>query len=173
MRERNEHQVARASVQAGGFCLTTICQNIFEYLERTTPPLDLDAQWKGRKILRMGRPPEWTSSVALDPSRMKFARTKSNSELDPGKPYQYNYRAENLPPKSPDPVPRQNMVSLICGDLVPRCSRKTRTRREEVVLRYLSHPSLGECREAVMDFTHDFRSTAKRSMKPRNRWTKA
>ena len=67
----------------------------------------------------MGKPPEWASSVALDPSRMKNARTKSNSELDPGKAYQYNYRAEALPPKSPDPVPRQNMVSF--GLSVPCC----------------------------------------------------
>lgn len=60
----------------------------------------------------MGKPPEWTSSVNLEPSRMKNTRTKSNSELDPGKLFQYNYRAEELPPKSPDPVPRRNMVSL-------------------------------------------------------------
>lgn len=59
----------------------------------------------------MGEPPGWASSVALDPIRMKYTRTKSNSELDPGKPYQYNYRAEVLPPKSPDPVPKSNMVS--------------------------------------------------------------
>ena len=59
----------------------------------------------------MGKPPEWTSSVTLEPSRMKYTRTKSNSELDPGKLFQYNYRAEELPPKSPDPVPRRNMVS--------------------------------------------------------------
>lgn len=59
----------------------------------------------------MGRPPGWASSVTLDPTRMEYTRTKRNSELDPGKPYQYNYRAEVLPPKSPDPVPKSNMVS--------------------------------------------------------------
>ncbi|CAM9148827.1 unnamed protein product [Ectocarpus sp. 12 AP-2014] len=69
-------------------------------------------EWKERRILRMGRPPGWTSSVTLDPARMKCARTKSNSELDPGKPYQYNYRAEVLPPKSPDPVPKSNMFQV-------------------------------------------------------------
>ncbi|CAM9695059.1 unnamed protein product, partial [Scytosiphon promiscuus] len=67
---------------------------------------------KERKILGLGKPPEWTSSVILDPGRMKNARTKSNSELDPGKAYQYNYRAERLPPKSPDPVPRSNMFQV-------------------------------------------------------------
>jgi len=108
----------------GSLCLTAPCfRKTSEYLEGPTRPLDLDAQWKGRKILGVGKRPEWTSSVALDPSRMKFTRTKSNSELDPGKPYQYNYRAEALPPKSPDPLPRQNMVSLSNDALVPRCSR--------------------------------------------------
>ena len=61
----------------------------------------------------MGQPPAWSSSVALDPARLKNARTKSNSNLDPGKPYQYNYRAEALPPKSPYPVPRPHRVRRV------------------------------------------------------------
>ena len=69
-------------------------------------------QWKEKRILGMGQPPAWSSSVALDPSRLKNARTKSNSDLDPGKPYQYNYRAEALPPKSPHPVPRPHRVRV-------------------------------------------------------------
>lgn len=69
-------------------------------------------QWKGRKILPVGKPPGWCSSASLDPSRLKLARIMSNSDQDPGKPYQYNYRAETLPPRSPDPVPRPHMVSI-------------------------------------------------------------
>lgn len=67
-------------------------------------------QWKERRILAGGKPPGWCSSVSLDDSRLKETRTKSNSELDPGNSYQYSYRAERLPPKSPDPVPRPNRV---------------------------------------------------------------
>ncbi|CAM9671386.1 unnamed protein product, partial [Hapterophycus canaliculatus] len=69
-------------------------------------------EWKQRRILGEGKPPGWASSVTLDPGRMKNARTKSNSELDPGKAYQYNYRAERLPPKSPEAVPRSNMFQV-------------------------------------------------------------
>ncbi|CAM9561628.1 unnamed protein product, partial [Discosporangium mesarthrocarpum] len=63
-------------------------------------------QWKENKILLGGKPPGWRSSVSLSTSRLVGVRTKANSDLDPGKPYQYNYRAEVLPPKSPPPVPK-------------------------------------------------------------------
>eukprot|EP00904_Undaria_pinnatifida_P011308 jgi/Undpi1/7307/HiC_scaffold_22.g09780.m1 len=70
--------------------------------------------WKERRILAVGQPPPWSSSVTLDPSRLKYARTKSNSDLDPGKPYRYNYRAEALPSKSPHPVPRPHRFKVSC-----------------------------------------------------------
>lgn len=78
-------------------------------------PLPYILQWKERKILAMGVPPAWSSSVSLDPRRLRETRTKSNSENDPGGLFQYNYRAEALPPKSPDPVPRSHMVRSQSG----------------------------------------------------------
>ncbi|CAN0201988.1 unnamed protein product [Pylaiella littoralis] len=71
---------------------------------------------------------------------MKNARIKSNSELDPGKPYQYNYRAEKLPPKSPDPVPRRNMFQV--SGITEQEAARRRILRAQYPDNALEHPKI-------------------------------
>ncbi|CAM9222416.1 unnamed protein product [Ascophyllum nodosum] len=95
-------------------------------------------EWKGRKIISMGKRPGWCSSVSLDPAWLKEPRTKINSEQDPSNPYQYNYRAENLPPKFPEPVPRPSVFKVSC--VTEEEVEKRRIRRREYPDNALERP---------------------------------
>ncbi|CAM9525130.1 unnamed protein product, partial [Choristocarpus tenellus] len=97
-------------------------------------------QWKESKILLKGKPPGWRSSVSLSAERLVEPRTRANYDLDPGKPYQYNYRAEVLPPKAPKPVPKVEKFKV--SSVGPEEELMLRVNRREYPDKTLDHPKL-------------------------------
>ena len=83
------------------------------------------AKWK-RGGVSAGEKPLWNGSSATDQPR--FRRTRVNSDHDRTGRYAYNFRAEELPPKSMEPIPKPHKFKV---DVMPE-SRKAEIRAARV-----------------------------------------